>query len=184
MFDLLYKYFCIHQSVAIQGVGVLNMKRTPPQVDIENNLILPPQYQVIFESENEIEVQNDFVNFISIHDNVERAVAKEKTIAFFDTIKLSLEEGRKVHFSGLGLLWKNGESNLHWNAEFHTNHLFQPVDALPESINEDDNTTAVTDEEVLNEKATTGKWWIVALIIALLSIGAIITYYIQNGTLR
>ncbi|HEX8331615.1 MAG TPA: hypothetical protein VF622_03285 [Segetibacter sp.] len=180
MFHLLYKYFVLYDYVDIPGVGHFTLERLPAKVDVENNLIYAPGSTIKYKHEPEV-ADKGFYSFIAKELNIDVVDAIRQFQDFSHQLKNSLASRKTLELPSFGTL-KMGRNEIEFQPDTFVRDYYPPVSIDKGSLSSV-NDVLVHDEEkdleneAHEEKPARSLWWLYALILGLIGVGAIVYYY-------
>ena len=189
MIDILNSYLVLHKSISIPGLGTIYVERVPANSDFVNRQILPPGYQFRFDKYFDAP-DKEFFSFL----------ATEKHIADFEAIRLynewaydfrnRLKGEQPVEWKGVGQLHQDSNGEIHFEPQKSYRIPLRPVpatrvvrtNAVHSMLVGDKETTTLAMSEMLTEEISGKKrWWIYALVIALVAAGILIYRFSKDG---
>jgi hypothetical protein len=196
MFKILYKYFIINRKLNLPGIGVLEIHRRPATLDFARKAFAPPGARIDFSAVNSAADQK-FFSFLSAEQNIEEVEAATRFEVLVQELKDNLQVNGKADLPGLGTLIRNEPGSVQFTPLLQEPGFLREVSIEPTvpAIVEEPSTIIEPapkeievhetmnegDEEAAVEKSN---WAVYAIIIALLSIAAIVYYYTVNGSLK
>ncbi len=110
--DLLY----LHECVIIPGFGGFVTNYKPSRLDEKRGVFYPPTKEISF---NRSLTKNDglLVNWLVQHESISYENANKIISYFVEDIKVKLNQGHRVVFENVGIVYSNRHSNI----------LFEPV---------------------------------------------------------
>jgi nucleoid DNA-binding protein len=196
MVQLLYKYLIINKQVALPGVGVFYIQRQPAKHDYTNKVFVSPALQINFNASTALP-DKKFYEFMSKEKGMDEAEAVKSLYAFANRITQEVKADKTVELPGFGMLRRNGSGQLTFQREDILTTYFPPtgVDGVlrekaeVKTYEKDAAKTAAKKAEPLEEAkedevSQKSYWWVYAIILALIGIGAIVYYYYVNGSLK
>ncbi|OJZ00019.1 MAG: hypothetical protein BGP13_09335 [Sphingobacteriales bacterium 40-81] len=191
MFDILYKYLIQNRSVALPGLGTLELQKIPSISNFSSHIILPPSYKVIFDDTQDTPSKNLF-QYITSQTGITEWEAIKQLNDFSFNIKIGLKEGKKITWKKVGefSMEDNGITTLE-SAKIEYDFM-EPVPAIRVIRNNVNHTILRGDTEVSEsffrqeeaETITTGKnrkWWIGAIVLGAIALLLIFLYLYNNG---
>ncbi len=194
MYQLLYKYFLLNRRVCIPGVGVFAMQNTPARIDFVTGILHAPQPKVLFSHNEQPAEDKSLVQYLSKEMKVEEWKAVEAFKEFTSSITGSINESQPVTLPGIGQLHKNSASDeVFFTEETAATRLFLNDIKLSTATDSKANlvelystgdTLILTEEteddklEMIIKEKDEDYWWVYALILALMGVGALLYYYI------
>lgn len=191
MFNILYKYLIQNRSVALPGLGTLEMQKIPSISNFSSHIILPPSYKITFDDTQDAPSKNLF-QYITSQTGVTEWEAIKQLNDFSFNIKNSLKEGKKISWKKVGefSMEDNGITILE-SAKIEYDFM-EPVPAIRVIRNNINYTIRRGDVEVSEnffrqqqaEAITTErnrKWWIGAIVLGAIALLLIWLYLYNNG---
>jgi nucleoid DNA-binding protein len=187
---LFYKYLILKGQGSIPGIGTFSVQRQPSQSNYESKTFSPPAVQIDFKHGNAV-ADKHFYDFVADEKQIDEVEAIRLFSEYAYNLKNEVDENRSISLGDMGVLKQTGSGEL-----FFTNktavQYFPPV--IAERIIRETIVPLITENYIQNsddvhplmnteiETGTSSKddWWIYAIIIAILSIAAIVYYYTQN----
>lgn len=194
MYPLLYKYLMLHDEVCIAGVGRFYKERTPATHDFSNKIFLPPFHAVIL-NEEQVKADKKFFSFLSKEQGINEVEAIRQYHDFGYQLHHHLQQYNYAELPGLGTISRNEDGLLQFQQEALINNYFAatPADRIVRADAEhtirvgETYTTNTQMQVALEDYEVTPagrRWWIWALVLALMAMAAIAYYFIANGDLR
>ena len=193
MYQELYKYFVLNKKVSISGIGNFSINTTSAKLDFVAGVLHAPHPKVGF-VQGEIGVDKNLFQYLSRELKIDEKQAVQDFQAFGLNIKENLENNKPVQLPGIGKL-QRGYNN--------TEILFTDQEAVSPNFLNDIKLNSATDSKanlvelyktgdnlILTEETEDDRlemiikekgedyWWVYALILALMGIGALLYYYI------
>jgi hypothetical protein len=176
---LLQSFFLLHRRFSIPALGTVLVKKAPAYHDFSNNLIYPAKEEIEFNPEPLPALIGSFEKYALAL----KSVTREEIEAFFMSLKADLKAKGQVEFKGIGVL-----SIEHNTYRITANELTEcylppvPIKALIHEgelheikVGEDIRTNAEM-KALLAERKTKDYWWVYALILLVVAVGAILYY--------
>ncbi len=191
MFQLLYKYLLINRQVGIPGIGLFQLEQIPARMDFASQVLHAPIPTIRF-TQKTVGADKDFFTYVTDQMNVQEWETIRRFHDFSYKLKTDLNAQSSAELPGMGRLMKNklGEISFEPTRElqdYFPSHDIKSVyreDAPPVEINEDSLSTHPVEETVVEEEPKTkDRWWIAALVLAVLAVGAIVYYYITHRSI-
>lgn len=192
MYSALYKYFLINKKMALPGVGLFTIQPVAANLDVVKGILHAPTTSIQFSTENVVDDKNIFY-YLSKELKVEEWVAVKKFQEYCLQIKENINLEGIVDLPGLGRLQKGYSNDV----------LFTPTTSTETVIDSDLKLNRASDSKAnLVELYATGEtlikieeteddkleqiiknqdedyWWVYAVILALMGVGALLYYYI------
>lgn len=196
MFELLFKYLIINKKATFPGIGIFTLKRQPASHDFTNKIFVSPAFRIDFSAASTVD-NSRFYIFVAAQQKIREVDAIENVNEFASAIKGSLAINNTVQLPGLGIISYNAEGVLQFTPSQQVQNYFPHVSAERAISPASENTVMVVNNTLAKiEKSVQATekeevpgndvsyWWVYAIILALISIAAIVYYYTLNGTLR
>ncbi|MFL9482653.1 hypothetical protein ACI6Q2_07715 [Chitinophagaceae bacterium LWZ2-11] len=202
MYPLVYKYLVLRKKVSIAGVGHFNMHALSARLNSVERMVYSPQAAIDFtEDSNEVLSDKNFYQYLSHELNIDEWEAISRYQQFSADLKKQIETNGSVDLPGIGSLQKayNNQSGFHFVPERNTykalndiylgetipgNTVHEPVH-IPEEVVYNTGEALIVTEESEDDKVEKivpaekkDYWWVYAIILAIMGIGALMYYYI------
>jgi hypothetical protein len=177
MYDLLYRFLILHKNLYLPGIGSFILERKPAQADFLNKCIHPPAYNFSFLFPGQPESKKIFSWLAEVLHITEReAVVRLNDFAF--ELSKKMDDGALVSWKGVGSLTKKGDQVTFLPEKLQL--TFETAVAAEKIIREQaEHTILVGEQEKTSAEmekilttapsAANTKWWILPLIVFLLS---------------
>ncbi len=186
----------MHQQIAsflfqnkicpLPGVGTLSMQHSGAEADFTSKTITAPKAGIQFvRSETDTAALVDYLTATTGGSKYEMTEALEH---FCDTLKKDVTT-RQVALPGIGIFYADGSSKINFTEETLPVSFMQPVFAERVIHPNDEHHILVGDKEMTNtvmtemlaptETVSNDRWWIWALVLALIAITFILLYFTQ-----
>lgn len=189
MYQLLYQYLLTNQQLALPGIGNLFVERNAAEIDFTKNSITAPSYTFSFNNEKAT-VDKFFFQFISQKLSITEVEAINHFNNFLHKIKEQVLSG-SVELPEIGILKSNNSSEIVLEPVVHKN-IYNNIDLGSFTKIESDitdiydsgetkiitNTVEIPKEEKIVLHESEDYWWVYAIILALMGLGALLYYYI------
>lgn len=184
----LYKYLILNKKLALPGIGCFTVEQVPARLDFANKKMYPP-ISVIRFSGNKVQADRHFFAFVSDDLKINEVEAIQQ---FNNTI---LEIKKQMADNGTAVLPNIGSLRK----EFADTYSFQPIassdnytpeviaervirnEAHTVKVGEAERTSEEMKEILADETTKKSRWWIYALVLALLGIGGLVYYYLTHS---
>lgn len=191
MFKVLYKHLIQYKSLALPGLGTLELQKIPAISNFSDHVILPPSYKIIFDDSKDTPTKSLF-QYISAQTGLNEWEAIKQLNDFSFDIKNKLKQGEHVLWNKVGIfsMQDNGITVLDSpKIEYEFN---EPVPAIRVIRNNVNHTILRGDTEVsesffkqqdietsvINKNR---KWWVGAVILTAIALFLISLYFYNNG---
>lgn len=116
--DLLFEYECI----VIPGLGGFITNDIPAKIQNDQRTFIPPSKKIVF---NAFLKTNDglLINQIAKAENISYSDSKHKVESFVNKCFKALNEGKKINFQKVGILFFDNEKNIQFDPDVNQNYL-------------------------------------------------------------
>jgi hypothetical protein len=191
MYQYLFKYLVLHKSLAIPKLGVFTMEQLSAEIDNTNHLMYPPT-QIIRFKHDEVLADRHFYNFLEHETGLNLADIIKSLHEFSQQILLEVQTISGAVLKGIGTLKKDNDGLFLFIPERPLDYLFKHISidksislAVIDNQTSNNEVSTVLEGEVLldllgqkTEDKTTDNWWVYAIALLLLGIGALLFYYV------
>ncbi|MFY8129002.1 MAG: hypothetical protein ACOVMM_11535 [Chitinophagaceae bacterium] len=194
MFELFYKYLILNNKASLPGIGSFLVEQIPASMDFEHKKLIPPSQKISLNNNvNEQEVLS-FQNFLTQELAVNNDESLQKLNTFTQTIQHQITSNGSLELPNIGKLVKNINGGFSLNTNISTenkqilsdlwinksqaaNTNFMDVysDTMPTIIRREN---FVENNAVFINKETEDYWWVWAIVLAIMGLGALLYYYI------
>jgi hypothetical protein len=194
MFELFYKYLILNNKASLPGIGSFLVEQIPASMDFENKKIIPPSQKISLTNlVNEHEVAS-FQNFLNQELSVSNDESLSKINAFTQNIQSQITSNGSLELPNIGKLIKNinGGFSLNTNNNSETKQVLSDIwinksqaantnfmdvysDTMPTIIRREN---FVENNSVFINKESEDYWWVWAIVLAIMGLGALLYYYI------
>jgi hypothetical protein len=179
-------YLLSRGSCAIPGIGLLEVKNQPAELDVASQLLLPPQDAITLVEQSSALEDESLISYIAACEILSEAEARKQLNVFAADLVRKTKAGEHTKLPELGIFSVAANGKLQFRAEGSTLY-FKPVKAervIYENVSHDvlvgDNqTTSDAMTKYYNEqpKAVRPLWYVWSAIFALIAIAAIIYHF-------
>jgi nucleoid DNA-binding protein len=186
MYSAIKKFLALHHHLSLPGIGNFSVENNAARIDIANRVINPPSEQIKFSSEK-LRPEKLFYNFLGYELNVDEVQAVRSFTDFTAQLQSDIQQNKPVVLKGIGAL-KQSSTEIIFEPETIPEYL--PVLTAERIIRKnvthlikvgEEERTSHEMQTVLQEKEQIileDRWWIPALVFALLGIAGISYYYL------
>jgi len=116
--EILFEYECI----VIPGFGGFITNDIPAKIQNDQRTFIPPSKKIVF---NAFLKTNDglLINQIAKAENISYADSKNKVESFVDKCFIALNDGKKINFQKVGVLFFDAEKNIQFKADLNQNYF-------------------------------------------------------------
>jgi len=191
MHKYLFKYLVLHKNLAIPKVGVFKIEGLSAQIDGTNNLLYPPSQVIRFKQEMAVP-DRTFYDFLVNESGLELVDVIKNLHHFSKNLLTAAKDPNGALLEGIGTLKIENSGHLLFFSERPLEYLLPQV-KIEKSISLGKSANMITpafigqelegDElrEFLgqaNDAENGDNWWVYALGLLLLGIGALLFYYV------
>lgn len=193
MYQEIYKYFVLNRKISIPGIGNFSVNIDSAKLDFVTGVLHAPKPKVAFEK-GQPAIDRQFFQYLSKALNVDERQAVQSFQAFSQSIKENIESNNPVELPGIGKLQKGySEDDILFTEEINnaTGHLNDiKLNTATDSkanlveLYKTGDSLIITEEteddrlEMIIKEKDEDYWWVYALILALMGVGALLYYYI------
>jgi hypothetical protein len=190
MYELFYKYLILTNKAIIPGVGNFSVQKIPAKLDFVTKTLIAPAQNFNFNEEHSM-ADKDFYNYLAREMKVEEVDAVTQFQSFASQLKETAFNGG-IELPGLGTLKNLSGDNIYFFPEYNANSTLQSIqlnmspaaNANLVDVYDSGETQILTQEVIIpeEEKIRTKEkedfWWVYAIILAIMGLGALLFYYI------
>lgn len=189
MVQLIRTYLLQNKSISIPGLGTIYVERTPAQTDFVNRQLLPPSYHFRFDKYFDAPGK-DFFTFLAAKQKVEDYEAIKIYNEWAMQLRNNIGTDNHTQLQGVGSLKRDGSGDIVFEPVGAQNSFHVPVPAERIIRTNAKHTMIVGDKEVTNVEMSDylqeshmrrSRWWIYAIIIAIIAIIAIFIQMNRSG---
>ena len=193
MYELFYKYLILNHKVSLPGIGSFSVERIPAKMDFVSRSLFAPKEIIQFNKEQQVSEKN-FYDFLEKQLNISEMEAITNFNDFAHQIKDKASQAGGINLPGLGLLRTDFDGSLYFVADenklqplkqIYLDNSTTTANANLVDVYDTGESTIITQEVEVSaseEKIVINKqedyWWVYAIILALLGVGALLYYYI------
>ncbi len=113
MFTELYRYFILHRSLSLPGIGLLQLNRQPAVYHFADKKILPPAFSTSFQ-EDAKENPPGFLHWLGSEMNLSTEEAKYRFDQFIHNLKNDISLQARIEWEGIGSFSQDNEGRIHF----------------------------------------------------------------------
>lgn len=190
MFHHLYKYFVLNRQLSIPGIGVFVLEREVAKVDVVHDTIHAPLPVVRFRTHG-AQMDNSFYGYLAKELGIEVLDAIQKYHDFATDLKNEVQEKKWIELPNLGILTQGVKDEIKFKSspvlkDFFPDVAAKNISSVTHTVKQEDEPVIVGVSEekvqVTSVKKERDYWWIFAIVLGLLGIGAIVYYYYYYGS--
>jgi nucleoid DNA-binding protein len=180
------KFLALHHHLALPGIGNFSVEMLPAQIDIANRTILPSSILIKFSNEK-LPAEKLFYNFLARELSIDETQAVRRFTDFTAQLQSDLQEDKPVVLKGIGELKKQTTNVINFQSEelpqyypaltaervIRKNAIHTIKVGEQEKTSDEMQTALNIQEEIVHEE----RWWIPAVVFAVIGILGIVYYY-------
>jgi len=194
MFELFYKYLILNNQASLPGIGSFLVEQIPASMDFENKKLIPPSQKISLNNTENVEEVLSFQSFLNQELNIDNNQSWQKLTAFTENIQTQILSNGSLELPNIGKLAKNINGGFTLNTSnsadnkqaltdlwinksqaANTNFMDVYSDTMPTIIRRDN---FVENNNVFINKESEDYWWVWAIVLAIMGLGALLYYYI------
>lgn len=182
MHQYIHKYFALHKTVSLPGIGSFTVETQNAKLDFIEKISYPPAYSISYNTYDKID--DAFYNFLSKETGANDAT--ERFNHFTQQLKEQLENHHAVTLQGIGTLTKSGKS-YSFVADNSVQKYFPTVAAervIRQSaehtvrVGEEHRTSTEMHEHLKRKIIKEDNWLVTAIVLGVIGVAAIALYYL------
>ena len=193
MYELLYKYLILNQKLGLPGVGNFYIESIPARMDIVAGTLAAPKKVVNFNKEN-TSVDRAFYDYLISELNLNETEAIQKLNGFSQQVKQAAQQDG-ISLPGIGMLKIAEQGDLTFYPETKEGDLLPAINlngslasaSNPATVIDSDetksilqNSSSAAEEKIeLQLQEEEDYWWVYAIALALIGLGALLFHYIN-----
>ena len=193
MYQIFYKYFILNKKVSVPGIGNFSINTSAAKLDFVAGVLHAPLPKVVF-SQAYTAIDRNFFQYLSKELKIDEKQAVQEFQSFSFNIKANLDGNKPVELPGIGKLQKGyNDADVVFTEENNASPAFLndiKLNAATDSkanlveLYKTGDSLIITEEteddrlEMIIKEKDEDYWWVYALILALMGVGALLYYYI------
>ena len=192
LYELFYKYLILNGRASMPGIGTFGVEQVPATMDFENKKLNPPTQNIRLESFDIATDTYSLYNYLARELKVDESEAARRFQEFSHDIQKQANANHTVLLPGIGKLRKDSVNGFVVDPETENKQVLQDLwisktqaantglldiynTGKPNSIKEyqPENNPAK-----MIVKETDDYWWVIAIVLAIMGLGALLYYYI------
>lgn len=191
LYELFYKYLILNGRASMPDIGTFGVEQVPATMDYENKKLNPPTQNIRIESSEIATDTYSLYNYVAKELGINESEAARRFQEFTHDIQKQVATNGSVVLPGIGRL-KRDFTGYSIEPETETKQVLPDLwitktqaantglldvyaTAQP-SIIKQTNFDADTDRLVV--KQSEDYWWVIAIVLAIMGLGALLYYYI------
>jgi hypothetical protein len=173
----LYKYLVLHKNLAIPQLGSFVVTTQQSHFDSTTGLLHAPKPVIHFTDTSIPMSEKFFFDFLSAEMGIDEVTAIKQFHDYAYQLRKDLQENRTVAVGGVGTLTKGEDELVVFNPAHNISELLPPIQKA-EAIPATDTDEAYDNDETSDMEAGNDNWWVYALVLLIIGLGALLYYYI------
>lgn len=170
----LYKYLVLHKHLSIPQLGNFVIQNEQAHYEKGSGLLRAPKPVLAFAGGEAAVSEKAFFDFLAVEMGVDELAAVKLFHDFSYQFRSDLQEKGSVELKGVGVLTREEENTLRFQSTHDLSELLPAV--KPGAKTSFTTETAVVTEEIETTEEK-DQWWMYAIVLVMLGIGALIVYY-------
>jgi nucleoid DNA-binding protein len=184
MYQYIHKYFALHKTVSLPGIGSFTVETQNAKLDFIEKTLRAPVYNIRYNKYDKAD--ENFYLFLSKETGVDETDAYGNFNNFLQQLKDELERERVVILEGIGTLTKNAlgysfvasETVQKYFPDLHAERIIREDAQHTVMVGERERTSAEMHKHFQNRDVKEEKWMVSALILGVIGVAAIVIYYL------
>ena len=181
MFAALYRYLIINQQLTLPGVGRFVLERTPAQSDFVNKQIQAPAYSISLQQDT-VPPSGSFFKWLGGALTISEREAIIKFNDFLFDLKKQISDhvgelkkgmGGKINFTAANIEIPETSVIAEKIIRENASHIVR--------VGAEEKSSVEMQELLQSPTGSKSRWWILPLILLVLSVAFIVWYMIANG---
>lgn len=191
LYELFYKYLILNGRASMPGIGTFGVEQVPATMDFENKKLTPPTQNIKIES---FEIATDtysLYNYLAKELEVNESEAARRFQEFTHDIEKQIAASGTLLLPGIGKIRKEFSGYV-IDAETESKQVLPDLwitktqaantslmdiyANVQPSIIKQSNFEGNSEKLVAKEKED--YWWVIAIVLAIMGLGALLYYYI------
>lgn len=199
----IYHLLVIEDSLILPKLGTFSGKKLPAEIQAITNKFSAAKKEISFLA-NDIINDNKLIQYVEEKENISNLVAEQNVKIYIYKLKKELEENKKASIPGVGVFSLDSNNNIVFQVEENINFLAESFgkkdfdspavvrtskektpNIVPDKKQKKEKEKKVSKKkkEKKGKKKKRGWLWLL-IIIALLSIGTAVWYYVQPDKVK
>lgn len=191
LYELFYKYLILNGRASMPGIGTFGVEQVPATMDFENKRLTPPTQNIKIESYEIATDTYSLYNYLAKELGVNESEAARRFQEFTHDIEKQIAANGTLLLPGIGNIRKefsgyviDAETESKqvlpdlWitKTQAATTSLMDVYANVQPSIIKQSNFDGNSEKLVAKEKED--YWWVIAIVLAIMGLGALLYYYI------
>lgn len=191
LYELFYKYLILNGRASMPGIGTFGVEQVPATMDFENKKLTPPTQNIKIESYEIATDTYSLYNYLAKELGVNESEAARRFQEFTHDIEKQIAASGILLLPGIGKIRKefsgyviDAETESKqvlpdlWitKTQAATTSLMDVYANVQPSIIKQSNFDGNSEKLVAKEKED--YWWVIAIVLAIMGLGALLYYYI------
>jgi hypothetical protein len=170
----LYKYLVLHKHLNIPQLGNFVIQHQNARYEERTGLLYAPKPVLVFADGHLPASEKTFFDFLGNEMGVDDLTAIKLFHDFSYQFRNDLKEKGSAELKGVGTLSQNGEDQI-------TFHPASDLSELLPAVKPGERGVVIGNNEIYSEETDTAEskdqWWMYAIVLLMLGIGALIIYH-------
>jgi len=191
LYELFYKYLILNGRASLPGIGTFGVEQVPATMDFENKKLTPPTQNIKIESYEIATDTYSLYNYLAKELGVNESEAARRFQEFTHDIEKQIAASGTLLLPGIGKIRKefsgyviDAETESKqvlpdlWitKTQAASTSLMDVYANVQPSIIKQSNFDGNSEKLVAKEKED--YWWVIAIVLAIMGLGALLYYYI------
>lgn len=191
LYELFYKYLILNGRASMPGIGTFGVEQVPATMDYENKKLTPPTQNIKIESYEIATDTYSLYNYLAKELGINESEAARRFQEFTHDIEKQIAANGILLLPGIGKIRKefsgyviDAETESKqvlpdlWitKTQAATTSLMDVYANVQPSIIKQSNFDGNAEKLVAKEKED--YWWVIAIVLAIMGLGALLYYYI------
>jgi hypothetical protein len=191
LYELFYKYLILNGRASMPGIGTFGVEQVPATMDFENKKLTPPTQNIKIESYEIATDTYSLYNYLAKELGVNESEAARRFQEFTHDVEKQIAASGTLLLPGIGNIRKefsgyviDAETESKqvlpdlWitKTQAATTSLMDVYANVQPSIIKQSNFDGNSEKLVAKEKED--YWWVIAIVLAIMGLGALLYYYI------
>jgi hypothetical protein len=191
LYELFYKYLILNGRASMPGIGTFGVEQVPATMDFENKKLTPPTQNIKIESYEIATDTYSLYNYLAKELGINESEAARRFQEFTHDVEKQIAASGTLLLPGIGNIRKEFSGYVIdtdteskqvlpdlWitKTQAATTSLMDVYANVQPSIIKQSNFDGNSEKLVAKEKED--YWWVIAIVLAIMGLGALLYYYI------
>ncbi len=192
LYELFYKYLILNGRASMPGIGTFGIEQIPSTMDYENKKLNPPTQSIRLESSEIATDTYSLYNYLAKELEINESEAARKFQEFTHDLQKQAASKGSVLLPGIGRLLKDAYYGYSIDGESESKQVLpdlwitktQAANSGLMDVYSSDKPSILRHRATAQEfdklivKETEDYWWVIAIVLAIMGLGALLYYYI------